>query len=172
MAASIIKVEFPRFGKVRCQERDLRFPQLYRITAFAWEMNADETELFATDRPVPPSYTLRIDRYWKVYANPTFTIDAPDANVDRGYIIVRHHESEGQAQGYQDAVYDFQHLAPEEYEWMASIYCMVANSSQSCIDRRWPARRVPPLSTARTSSMNTCRGLWTGTRPSVSTGGK
>jgi hypothetical protein len=119
MAASIIKVEFPRFGKVRCQERDLRFPQLYRITAFAWEMNADETELFATDRPVPPSYTLRIDRYWKVYANPTFTpIDAPDANVDRGYTIVRHHESEGQAQGYQDAVCDFQHLAPEEYQWM------------------------------------------------------
>ena len=44
---------------------------------------------------MPPSYTVRMDAEWKVHANPTFTpIDAPDASLDRGYIIVRHHEFE------------------------------------------------------------------------------
>lgn len=121
--AKIIKVEFPRLGKVWCRERDLRFPQLFRITAFEWEMNPERTELFATDRPAAPSYAVRIDPDWKVHANPTFTpIDAPDAHIDRGYIIVRHHASEAQARGYLDAMTDFQHMTPVEYEWLAPIY--------------------------------------------------
>lgn len=123
MVAKIISVEFPRFGKIRCPERDLRFPQLFRITAFEWDMNAERTEVFATNRPVAPSYALRVDPNWKVHANPTFTpIDAPVTDMDRGCIIVRHHDSEAQARGYQDAVSDFQHLPPEEYEWFAPIY--------------------------------------------------
>lgn len=125
MAAKIIKVEFPRLGKIRCPERDLRFPQLFRISAFEWDMNAERTELFATDRPVAPSYALRVDPDWKVHANPTFTpVDAPDAYIERGYVIVRHHDSEQQARGYQDAVSDFQHMAPEEYDRYAPIYCI------------------------------------------------
>jgi hypothetical protein len=123
MAAKIIKVEFPRFGKVRCKERDLRFPQLYRISAFEWDMNAEETEFIATDRPVPPSYTVRVDPNWTVHAHPTFTpIDAPDESLDRGYIIVRHHETEVHAQGYQDAICDYKHMAPDEYESGIPIY--------------------------------------------------
>lgn len=141
--AKIIRVDFPRFGKIWCKERDLRFPQVFRITAFERHMNAQRTELVAADRPVAPTYTLRIDPQWKVHANPTFTaIDAPDAQMDRGYIIVRHHESEAHAQGYQDAVCDFQHLAPDEYEWWHPSTASVRNSSRWCIARS--SRRGAP----------------------------
>ena len=101
MTSNIIDVDFPRYGAVRCAEIGVTFPQLFRVTSYEWDLSADGSELVATDRPAPICYTLGRPKVWKLHANPTFTpISAPDPTVDRGWLIVRHHRTEGQAQGY------------------------------------------------------------------------
>lgn len=117
MRPNVIEVDFGRIGKVHCSENDLWFPQLYRVTAFRWEITADGSKLLTTDQPAPPCYTLEYSLTWRPHANPTFApIDAPDPHIDKGWVIVRHHPTEAEAEGYVEAMHDYEYAIDEAYD--------------------------------------------------------
>ena len=108
MGAKIAKVGPPRFSGVRCQEIDVSFPQLYRVTSYEWQMI--NGELISSDMPAPTAYILEEPAHWRVHARPTITaINAPEADKDFGWIIVRHHHSAELAEGYAAAMWDLEH---------------------------------------------------------------
>ena len=54
---------------------------------------------------------------WNAHANPIATpIDAPDPECDKGWIIIRHHESLSNAEAYCDAVDDYEFAFPSDFD--------------------------------------------------------
>ena len=121
MGAKIAKVGPPRFSGVRCQEIDVSFPQLYRVTSYEWQMI--NGELISSDMPAPTAYILEEPAHWRVHARPTITaINAPEADKDFGWIIVRHHHSAELAEGYAAAMWDLEHALLPFNELHCPVY--------------------------------------------------
>ena len=121
MGAKIAKVGPPKFSGVRCQEIDVSFPQLYRVTSYEWQMI--NGELISSDMPAPTAYILEEPAHWRVHARPTITaINAPEADKDFGWIIVRHHHSAELAEGYAAAMWDLEHALLPFNELHCPVY--------------------------------------------------
>ena len=116
MSASIIKLPTAKRGRVRCVETGVVFPQLYRLTGRCWKLkegrelkdgfiqNNDDLE---PGEEIEPSYTLDSERSYAQIADPRWEpIKTLDPGVDKGWIIIRHHQSRGDVETYLDAMYD------------------------------------------------------------------
>jgi hypothetical protein len=114
VVADVIKVNSGALGRVHCLEIDLRFPQLFRVDGFCWDLNGE----IPTPEPAPPAYTLHSDPSWRGYARPRFIpLDHPDSDIERGWFIIRDHRTMDYARGYlsarEDCQFDDDHLRDE-----------------------------------------------------------
>ena len=104
MTATIIRLKQFNVG-CRHHANGIRFPHLYRVTGFEFDLVNDQLVPGSTT-PVEPFYTLGDQGNFGV-ANPTFVpTKALTPKADKGWIIVRHHASELAARAYIDCVGD------------------------------------------------------------------
>ncbi len=114
MKSNGAKIDFTDTSKVRCPEIGLTFPQLFRVTSYECDFSADRSKPVATDRPAPVCYTLGHPTIWKRHANSSFTpIDAPDPSIDQGWLVIRHHRSGEEEEGYTSAIIDLEGVSDE-----------------------------------------------------------
>lgn len=112
MTAKIIHLEQFSIG-CRHQANGVRFPPVYRVTGFEFDLvdRRTEHERFVPGKaPVAPFYTLSRDGDFGV-ADPTFRpVKVMEAGEDEGCIVVRHHTSRERAEAYIDGVSDLRPL--------------------------------------------------------------
>ena len=102
---------------MRCDEINLRFPQLFRVEGLSWGMGGEDfSTLHATADSAPVYYSLHADPNWTMSAEPKFIpLDYPDPAIEQGWLVIRHHPSMDHAAGYLsgcgDRQFDNEHLA-------------------------------------------------------------
>jgi hypothetical protein len=84
------------------------FPQVYRVTGFAWAFEDPVAETgLVPDTNFPVVYYTLADTEGGSLSTPRFEpIEHLDSSVDRGWVIVRHHPSEARMQGFLDGYSD------------------------------------------------------------------
>jgi hypothetical protein len=112
MTAKIIRLERFNAG-CRHHANGVRFPHLYRVTGFEFDLAGDELVPGVTT-PVEPFYTLSDQGNFGI-ANPTFVpLKALVPELDAGWMIVRHHGSHARAETYIDCVGDSRPIPYED----------------------------------------------------------
>lgn len=116
MSAQIVQLSGVRRSGI-ISSSGICFPQVYRLTGTYFDLKEgaemvgglikNDEDLIPGNEPARASYTL--DAQWlpQRIANPKLTPIAhltPD--VDDGWLIVRHHQSAAELEGYMDALYD------------------------------------------------------------------
>lgn len=118
MSAKIVTLPSVRKSGVRCEINGVVFPQLYRLTGYYFKLKEgrqlkggmleDDSDMEPDyDAATTPAYTLGLDLDYGRIAEPKWTpISRLDPAIDKGWIMIRHHDSPGQAETYIDAMYD------------------------------------------------------------------
>jgi hypothetical protein len=104
MTAKIIRLEQFNIG-CRHHANGVRFPHVYRVTGFEYDLVDDEL-VPGTTVPVEPFYTLSDQGDFGITNTTIKQIKALTPGIDKGWVIVRHHGSEAQAHAYIDCVGD------------------------------------------------------------------
>lgn len=100
-SAEVVSLSRFRRSVVRCVEAGVAFPQLFRVTGFAWREADDGPE-----RGPHVAYVFDENDLAGLEEAQVSPADRPDPALDRGGVLVRHHRSAEAAGGYLDAVRD------------------------------------------------------------------
>lgn len=131
MTAKIIHLEKYRNGT---KHAGIAFPQVYRVNGFGWDFSdpTAQTGMVANTKwPIGPMY--RLDDFDDgSMCNTTFEpVTRLDREDDRGWVVVRHHESdailEGYMRGYMDLrITDFgENLGPVVYRTAVGLFTCI-----------------------------------------------
>jgi hypothetical protein len=109
-------------GKVRCKETGVVFPQLFRVTGYAYKFK--EGRSFVHDmiescddlepnreKPIVPYFTLNCDEAMACAEAKWESIDYLDPEVDTGLVYIRHHATSKEMEAYLDAIDDTEDYA-------------------------------------------------------------
>ncbi|WP_155904959.1 hypothetical protein [Methylopila sp. M107] len=99
----VVRLSEFRRGGVRCPDAGVTFPQLFRISGFAWNRAGGPD----AEREAHVAYAFAEDDIDGVEDATVAPVDRPDAALDSGWIVVRHHRSLDALDGYFDARRDF-----------------------------------------------------------------
>jgi hypothetical protein len=131
MSTNVTHLTGARRGNVRCPETKVVFPQLFRLTGYAFKFREGRSYVngliqtrddLETDYacPIEPSYTLDQDIAFAPAAPSWKLIQHLDLSVDTGLVYIRHHSNADTMDAYIDAVCDTEQYDMEN-RW--SSYC-------------------------------------------------
>jgi hypothetical protein len=110
VAATIIRLERFNVG-CRHHANGVRFPHVYRVTGFEYDFVGEGTNntrlVLGKTVPVEPFYTLSEIGDHGIANTTVQPIKSPNPDLDKGWLIIRHHANEQPAHGYIDCISDY-----------------------------------------------------------------
>jgi len=110
VAATIIRLKRFNVG-CRHHANGVRFPHIYRVTGFEYDFLSEGTNntrlVPGKTVPVEPFYTLREIGYHGIANATVQPIKSLNPDLDKGWLIIRHHANEQPAHGYIDCISDY-----------------------------------------------------------------